>query len=87
SFVDYCIRFSVFSEDELRKIYKERRYPFIIRFTYNLSLPKRPNRAILIDHVGLNGSRAFRWSHFKLTNEQFLKIIELGKINESFIIH
>ncbi|HGU2449790.1 TPA: N-acetyltransferase, partial [Escherichia coli] len=31
--------------------------------------------------------RAFRWSHFKLTNEQFLKIIELGKINESFIIH
>lgn len=87
SFVDYCIRFSVFSESELRDFYKNGRYPYVIRFTYNLSLPKRPNRATLIDQVGLNGTAGFRWSHFKLTDEQFLRIIELGQINESFIIN
>ncbi|EDB1503641.1 N-acetyltransferase, partial [Salmonella enterica] len=87
SFVEYCLRFSVFSEEELRCFYKDKRYPYVIRFSYNISLPKRPNRATLIDQVGLNDAREFRWSHFQLTDEQFFKIIELGRINESFIIH
>lgn len=87
SFVEYCLRFSVFSEEELRGYYRDKRYPYVIRFSYNISLPKRPNRATLIDQVGLNGTRGFRWSHFQLTEEQFSKIIELGHVNESFIVH
>lgn len=87
SFIKYCSKFSVFSEEELRKYYKERTYPYIVRFTYNLALPKRPNRASLIDQVGLNGTRGFRWSHFELSNDQFAKILELGKIDESFIVN
>ncbi|MDX7007732.1 hypothetical protein SJ219_22810, partial [Enterobacter hormaechei] len=70
-----------------RGYYRDKRYPYVIRFSYNISLPKRPNRATLIDQVGLNGTRGFRWSHFELTEEQFSKIIQLGHVNESFIVH
>lgn len=86
-FIQYCGRFSVFSEDELRDAYAKKQFPYIIRFTYNLALPRRPNRASLIDQVGLNGARGFRWSHFELSDDQFQKILELGKVDESFIVH
>lgn len=86
AFVKYCSKFSVFSDDELRKYYRKRTYPYVLRFTYNLALPKRPNRANLIDHAGLNGTRGFRWSHFELNDDQFTKILELGRIDESFIV-
>lgn len=87
SFIKYCSKFSVFSEEELRGYYSKRTFPYVVRFTYNLALPKRPNRATLIDQVGLNGTRGFRWSHFELSDEQFFKILELGKIDESFIVN
>jgi len=87
SFVKYCSKFSVFSEEELREYYSKRQYPYVLRFTYNLALPKRPNRATLIDQVGLNGTRGFRWSHFELSDVQFNKILELGKVDESFIVN
>lgn len=87
SFVEYCGKFSVFSEAELRAFYQERKYPYVLRFTYNLALPKRPNRASLIEDVGLNGTRGFRWSHFELTDAQFHRILELGRIDESFVIN
>lgn len=86
SFIKYCSKFSVFSEEELSEYYSTRTYPYVVRFTYNLALPKRPNRASLIEHVGLNGTRGFRWSHFELSDEQFSKILELGRIDESFIV-
>lgn len=87
SFINYCSKFSVFSPTELRDFYTQRKFPYVLRFTYNLALPKRPNRATLIDQVGLNGTRGFRWSHFELTDEQFYKILELGRIDESFIVN
>lgn len=87
SFVSYCGKFSVFNEKELREFYKNKKYPYVLRFTYNLALPKRPNRGKLIEDVGLNGTAGYRWSHFELTDRQFNEIIELGKVNESFIIN
>ncbi|VEA74162.1 Uncharacterised protein [Serratia rubidaea] len=87
SFVSYCGKFSVFSEEELRRFYKNKKYPYVLRFTYNLALPKRPTRGKLIEDVGLNGTRGFRWSHFELTDRQFNEIIDLGKVDESFIIN
>ncbi|NHB97432.1 N-acetyltransferase [Photorhabdus stackebrandtii] len=85
SYIDYCGRFSVFSESELTKIYKERRYPYIVRFTYNVALPKRIIRDRLINEVGLNGDDY--WGVMKLTNDQFNDIIRLSEVNESFIIN
>jgi len=86
SFINYCRKFSVFTEGELSNFYRTKKFPYILRFTYNLALPRRPNRAILIDQVGLSGSSDGRWSHFEITDEQFNGIKELGCVNESFIV-
>ncbi len=85
SYIDYCSKFSVFSENELIEKYKIRKYPYIIRFTYNMALPKRIIRDRLINEVGLNSSDY--WGMMKLTDDQFNKIIKLSEINESFIIN
>lgn len=84
-FIDYCSRYSVFTESELKSFYKTKKYPYIISFTYNLALPKRLNRAKLISDVGLN-PRDY-WGVMKLTNEQFDSIVKLGEVNESIIIN
>ncbi|PHM45908.1 hypothetical protein Xmau_00299 [Xenorhabdus mauleonii] len=84
-FVNFCKKYSVFSEEELRQYYKLKRYPYVISFTYNLALPKRITRATLIEVVGLNPDE--RWSIIKLTDEKFNKIIELSNVDESIIIN
>lgn len=48
-FLKYCEAYSIFSADELKAFYKSKRYPWVIRFTYNLALTKRPNRKTLIE--------------------------------------
>lgn len=84
-FLDYCARYSVFTESELKNFYKTKKYPYIISFTYNLALPKRLNRAKLISEIGLN-PQAY-WGVMKLTNEQFNSVVKLGGVNESIIIN
>lgn len=84
-FLDYCSRYSVFTESELKSFYRTKKYPYIISFTYNLALPKRLNRAKLISDIGLN-PQAY-WGIMKLTNEQFNNIVKLGDVNESIIIN
>lgn len=84
-FIQYCTRYSVFSENELKKFYQTKRYPYIISFTYNLALPKRINRAKLIKEIGLNPKN--RWGVVKLTDEQFDDIIKLGAVDESIIVN
>ena len=52
---------------------------------YNIALNKRPIRRELIEEVGL--ARYERWVVVKLTSENLLKILELGDVDESFIIN
>ncbi|WP_268011709.1 hypothetical protein [Aeromonas veronii] len=84
-FLTYCERFSVFTKDELIRIYAQKKYPYIIRFTYNIALPRRPTRGTLLDNVGLNEQDY--WGFMELTDAQFKKILELGEVNESFVIN
>ncbi|OCG47925.1 acetyltransferase [Gilliamella sp. Choc5-1] len=89
-FVDYCSKYSVFTLDELNQLYSKNYYKtyspcYVIKFTYNIALSRRPNRAILINEVGLNEKE--RWSCLKLSDNQFEKILKLGEINESLIIN
>ena len=84
-FIKYCARYSVFTEAELRSFYKSKKYPHIISFTYNLALPKRINRAKLIEDVGLN-PQAY-WGVLKLTDREFDDIIKLGAVDESIIVN
>ncbi|WP_447885729.1 N-acetyltransferase [Serratia fonticola] len=83
-FINYCVKYSVFSESELLSFYKTKKYPYIISFTYNLALPKRLNRATLINDVGMNSSSY--WGVMKLTDAEFNKILELGNVDESIIV-
>ena len=83
-FLSYCRPYSVFTEIELDEFWKTKKYPHIIKFTYNLALKKRPNRAALIDLVGLE-SKAY-WGFMKISKKQFEHIISLGAVNESLIV-
>lgn len=84
-FLKYCIKYSVFEENELKEFWKNRKYPYIIRMLYNLALNKRPIRKQLVEDVGLDVKES--WAALPLTDEEFLKILELGEVNESFDIY
>lgn len=84
-FVDYCVKYSVFTDDELSGFYQTKKYPYIITFTYNIALPKRLNRATLINEAGMNPNSY--WGVLQLSNVEFNKIIELGNVDESIIVN
>jgi hypothetical protein len=83
-FIAYCAPYSVFTEGELKKFYKYRKYPFVIRFTYNIALKKRPNRKTLVEEVGLLAEQY--WGFFELNKKQLKSILEKGQVNENLIV-
>ena len=84
-FIEYCEPFSVFTGDELSNFYKTKRYPYIIKFTYNISLPKRVTRKVLIERAGIDPD--LQWSCIPLTDKQFQTILIEGKANARFIVN
>lgn len=80
----YCGRGSIFSEEELRRFYLTKQYPYIIKMLYNFPLRKRVIRQKLIENAGID--RNAYPGFMPLNEQQFRKIIELGEVNESFII-
>ena len=76
AFLDYCKPYSIFTETELRDLYQTKKYPWLIRFTYNLALSKRPNRKALLEDVGLAANTY--WGFFRLTTDQFRNILKLS---------
>lgn len=83
-FLKYCSQYSVFTESELKDFYKKRKYPFVIRFSYNIALRKRPNRKVLVEDVGILPDQY--WGFIELTKEQLKAIIEKGEVNASLIV-
>lgn len=84
-FLAYCQPYSVFTEEELRDFWLQKKYPHVVRFTYNIALSKRVNRKALIEDVGLD--EGLRWGFIPLTHRQLLNIAERGGVNESFIVY
>ncbi|WAW11113.1 GNAT family N-acetyltransferase [Oxalobacter vibrioformis] len=84
-FLNYCRPYSVFSEDELSTFWNRKRYPYIIRFTYNIALKRRVTRSEMLDDVGLDEDAY--WGFMPLSNEQFLNIIRRGQVDEGLIIN
>jgi len=82
-FLKYCEPYSIFSVEELRSFYRTKKYPFIIKMTYNAAFKKRVTNGQLIDHFGIDPDY---WGIFSVTHEQFKKIIKAGEVNESIII-
>ncbi|MEF1296187.1 N-acetyltransferase, partial [Vibrio parahaemolyticus] len=87
SFLQYAGSYSVFSVDELTRFYRSKRYPHIIRFTYNTAMTKRVIRGRLIDEVGLSDGPGSYWGVMKLTDQQFKHMLDLGEVDASFIIN
>lgn len=83
-FYEYCAKHSVFDEDELKGFWKTKKYKYIVKMLYNIALNKRVIRQKLIDEVGLR--RYDHWVVVPLSDKKFKKILELGEVNESFII-
>lgn len=75
-FLDYCIPYSIFDLSELQSFFKSKKYPWIIRFTYNLALTRRPNRKALLEEVGLPSNTY--WGFFRLTTDQLKHILKLS---------
>jgi L-amino acid N-acyltransferase YncA len=84
-FLDYASPYSVFTVAELKSLWKSKRYPKILRFTYNISLGKRPNRRTLIDDVGIN--RSAYAGFMELSPQQLKRICELGEVNEGVVVY
>ncbi|KON88960.1 acetyltransferase [Sporosarcina globispora] len=82
-YYDYCKKHSVFTESELRSLFIKNNL-FVLKMTYNLAMEKKLIRRTLADDCGLN--RNDRWGLLSIGKSQFNKIVELGGINESFII-
>lgn len=83
-YLNYCEPYSVFSKTELKQFYKERKYPFIIKMTYNSAFKKRVTNGQLVDDMGISPNY---WGVFSINHEQFRKILTAGAVDESIIIH
>lgn len=83
--IQYCAPYSVFTVQELRGFYSSRKYPTLIRLTYNAALRKRLTRAELIEHgvVDPNAYAGFA----PVTDDGFKVVVERGGINASLIVN
>ena len=82
-FLDYT-KYSVFDEKDRRYWFKAKRNLVVIKMLYNVAFSKRAIRKDLVENGALDAQA--RPSLLELTNEQFKKMIELGKANERYII-
>jgi hypothetical protein len=85
SLLDYCAPYSIFTDDEIRRFWANRKYPTLIRFTYNAALKRRPTRGDLIDHGVINENAYAGFA--PLTDDGFKLVLERGGIHESLTIH
>lgn len=82
-YLKYCEPYSIFSEAELRGFYKTKKYPYIIKMTYNIAFKKRVTNGQLQDEFGISPDY---WGVFRITDKQFNQIIKVGEVDESIII-
>ena len=75
---------SVFTEEELRRFYLEKKYPWIINFLYNFRFDRYPNRQKLLDEGVI--SEDARIVCTPLSKMSFKQILKLGAINESYVL-
>ena len=78
-FFKYACQYSIFEKNDLRYWYN-RGGCKAVKLTYNIALKKRIVRHELIEEIGLE--RNVYWGFFKLSDEQFLKIVQKGDVKE-----
>ncbi len=87
NFIDYCKKHSVFNESNLRSRYANPRTHAVL-MTYNLAFPRRPTLGELVKADAVpHPSEGHYMGFLPLSDEAFKKILELGGIGESYVIH
>ena len=81
-FYRYASKYSVFDRNDLFKWYKKGCCK-AIKMTYNAAFIKRIVRHDLIEKIGLR--RDQYWGFFELSDEQFLRITEIGGVDNILI--
>lgn len=84
-FLKYCRPYSVFTETELKNLWREKKYPHVIRFSYNIALKRRVTRGTMTDELGFD--RDAYWGFMPISEKQLLSIATKGLVDESLIIH
>ncbi|WP_338863672.1 hypothetical protein [Myxococcus stipitatus] len=84
-FLAYCRPYTVFEESELLTLWKTRKYPHVIRFTYNIALRKRVTRAVMIEEVGMDAGAY--WGFMPLTHQQLVNVLRRGLVDESLVVN
>lgn len=86
-FIRQCLKRSVYPEDKLSEIWDYKKNPpFIVRFLYVYSFPRRINMKAMIDNGVLSGVDDAPRGFKPISKEKFRKILELTNSDESFII-
>jgi len=83
-YVEYCRKNSIFAESDLRKWYKNGNNLFVIKMTYNAAFRRRVTNGTLIDTVGISPNY---WGFFRVSDQQFNQIINLGGVYENIIVN
>lgn len=85
-FIQFCRKRSVFSDEGLREFwnYKPRSRPFIVNFLYidSFPMPKVNLAKLRNENIIQSAPRGFE----PLNDEQFFRILNLARANESYII-
>lgn len=84
-FLAYCEPYSVFSHEELRRFWFEKKYTHIFRFMYNSAFTRRINLKSLVEDHGL--IRTDYWGYRPLENWRVSKIASAGGVDESLVIN
>lgn len=84
-FIQYANAYSIFDRDDLIKWFNhQQRNLTVIKMTYNIALNRRITKQILMDELGINPEY---WGFFRLTDEQFNRLLARGQVYENIIIN
>ncbi len=85
AFIRYCRPYSVFELSELESFWRSKKYPHVLRFTYNFALPRRVTRGKMIEEMGFDAGAY--WGFMPLTREQLRTVLEAANLDEDLVIN
>lgn len=87
-FIDLCRKRSVFSDDDLKKLwnYSPHNRPFVVNFLYSYSFPKRINLKRLIELGIIQDINSVPRGFEEISDDSFEKIIKETSSDESIIV-
>lgn len=83
-FIAYTNKYSIFSESDLRRWYRYKKNFTVVKMLYNVAFSKKVIRKQLLEDIGMNPN--IYWGFCPVSDEQFGKIINLGKVNERYFV-